>query len=905
MGKKNKKQKFQIDSISLGKSIKVTSVTNYKDFTWFYILQLFLVWLGIYTPIICFASSFDLSYMKDVIILASIATTVFYWFIFYFYQYLKYSIPITAVVIIYLIIKYKAYLLNGFYHLENAIIDKLNYYFNMSVVKYKTELSKVLCLTLLLIVIMQLLGILLSLLIVREKRKSVYIFVSLLFVLSGFFVGVIPNPYALVMYILFVYTIFAMDIRAFRKKIEPKRHETSIKDTKVEYKQIVRLKVGAVVGGILGIITIVILILFSPKTYSKYVDFTETKINIQSTLMNFSFEDFVNDVSKKFEQLNLFNNEGAFKGTGTMGGGLSGGKLSATPKVEFTNKTVFKLTMPAESGSLYLKGFAGATYTGTSWEDLNRDAEKKYRSIVETYGGGAFTGENLSNEYLNLFLNGVISFSTNKLEGADANPFGLLKRFTLDIDYVNANENFMYAPYFLGELPTGDFLSISDLYAKPMRNKSFYNYSYYKLTMVDTLADNLYKFKNLQDYISIQDDYRYSQFLEFEENYRKFVYETYVGIPVDKFQRLTKIELGVPKAYDTDSMIRVVNMVTSYLSNTTSYTLSPGALPKGQDYIEYFLFDSRRGYCAHYASAAVMLLRYYGVPARYVEGYIVTENDINHGRAGDITSYQMYDNNGNERLYQTRNRTVEIHDTNAHAWVEVYMDGVGWLPIEVTAGYSMNGINSINNTIQNEVSNIPSPTPLPTNTPKPTEKPEVTATNAPTPTTGINPTESEVSPNPSITGGANSGEYDKFGTSILKDIIFILCMVLLLLSLCWLRYLVLRYFREKNSYDAFHRNESALYLYSQIEKMLKILKFQKMESETYEQFFERLKDEYESLPEGYEKVLALLLKARFSNQRITKEEFEEILSYFIEFRESFYKQFKKIRQFYIKYWNIL
>lgn len=907
MRRKNRKRKFPVESISLGESVKVTSITNYKDFTWIYILQLFLIWLGIYSPIICFASSFSLSYMKDVMVLASIVTAFFYWIIFYYYRYLKYSIPITAVLFIYLIIKYKAYLQNGFYYLENAVIDKLNYYFNMSLVRYKAELSKVLCLTILLIVVMQLLGILLGLLIVREKRKGVYIFVSLLFVISGFFVGIVPFPYALVMYILFIYMIFAMDIGAFRKKIEPKRHENFMKDTKIEYKQIVRLKVGVAVGGLLSILTVVVLTLFSPKTYEKHVNFAETKENIQSTLMNFSIEDFMNNVSKKFERINLFNNNSIFNGNGTMNGGLAGGKLSVTPKVEFSNKTALKLTMPADSGSLYLKGFAGAIYTGASWEKLRQIEEEKYETIVRDYGGRVYTGENLTSEYLNLFLNGTIGFYEGYLEQFGENAYNILNRFELDLNYINVNESFMYAPYFLGELPKGDFTSISDLYVQPKNDNSKYSYLYYKLTNKDNLIENLYKFINLRDAMTIRNETAYKQFYEFEENYRKFVYETYVGIPVNKFQRLEEIELGIPKAHDTKSMIDVVHMVTKYLATNTSYTLEPGPLPKDKDYIEYFLLDSKKGYCAHYASAAVMLLRYYGVPARYVEGYIVTNNDIYHGSVGGDVVYQIYDGNGNEREYKSTQTTVEIHDTNAHSWVEIYLDGVGWIPIEVTAGYSSSGISSLNNTIQNEVSDIPSATPMPTNKPKPTltEKPEITPTNTPGPTVSIRPTKPESSQTPSIAPGGNTSNENTFNQRLLKDIVIVLSVIVLLVSIGWLRYLVLRHMKEKNSHDAFNRNESALYLYEQLENMLQILKFKKMESESYEQFFERVKYEYEVLPEGYENVLSLLLKARFSSERLNKEEFEEILSYYNRFRGVFYTQFKKIRQFYIKYWKVL
>ena len=100
-----------------------------------------------------------------------------------------------------------------------------------------------------------------------------------------------------------------------------------------------------------------------------------------------------------------------------------------------------------------------------------------------------------------------------------------------------------------------------------------------------------------------------------------------------------------------------------------------------------------------------------------------------------------------------------------------------------------------------------------------------------------------------------------------------------------------------------HRNEAALYLYAQIEEMIKILRVRKNEDETYEDFFKRVKDNYDALPEGFEEIITLLRKARFSNQRISKEEYDKILSYYSELRGVFYTQFNKIQRFYIKYWK--
>ncbi len=88
-----------------------------------------------------------------------------------------------------------------------------------------------------------------------------------------------------------------------------------------------------------------------------------------------------------------------------------------------------------------------------------------------------------------------------------------------------------------------------------------------------------------------------------------------------------------------------------------SYSLSPPQPEEGRDFVEYFLEESQEGYCVHFATAAVLLLRSAGYPARYAEGYVVPCDQQDW---------------------------VDVPDYNAHAWAEVYVAGLGWVPVEVT-----------------------------------------------------------------------------------------------------------------------------------------------------------------------------------------------------------------------------
>ena len=128
----------------------------------------------------------------------------------------------------------------------------------------------------------------------------------------------------------------------------------------------------------------------------------------------------------------------------------------------------------------------------------------------------------------------------------------------------------------------------------------------------------------------------------------------------------------------------VVNKLADYYQENIPYTLRPGMTPYRKDFINYFLAENKRGYCAHFASAATLIFRYMGIPARYVEGYAIDPSDI-AGRGellSDAEYEQYYD--GYTPLMTDAVVSVDATDANAHAWVEVYDNEYGWIVAEVT-----------------------------------------------------------------------------------------------------------------------------------------------------------------------------------------------------------------------------
>lgn len=124
--------------------------------------------------------------------------------------------------------------------------------------------------------------------------------------------------------------------------------------------------------------------------------------------------------------------------------------------------------------------------------------------------------------------------------------------------------------------------------------------------------------------------------------------------------------------------------LAAYYQEEIPYTLRPGMTPYRKDFINYFLAENRRGYCAHFASAATLVFRYLGIPARYVEGYAVDSADISEN--GSLLEGARYEDyyEGRSLLGTEAVVSVELTDANAHAWVEIYDNNVGWVTVEVT-----------------------------------------------------------------------------------------------------------------------------------------------------------------------------------------------------------------------------
>ncbi len=148
---------------------------------------------------------------------------------------------------------------------------------------------------------------------------------------------------------------------------------------------------------------------------------------------------------------------------------------------------------------------------------------------------------------------------------------------------------------------------------------------------------------------------------ELMELYRQEAQSIYTQLPSSGLTKFRQLVAANP----LESLEEVTMFIHHTLTTYATYTQAPGMFPLNEDPAEYFLFESGRGYCQHFATAAVILYRMYGIPARYATGYAVKPSDFT-------------EENGEFH--------AEVTDESAHAWVEICLPDYGWVPVETTPG---------------------------------------------------------------------------------------------------------------------------------------------------------------------------------------------------------------------------
>lgn len=343
----------------------------------------------------------------------------------------------------------------------------------------------------------------------------------------------------------------------------------------------------------------------------------------------------------------------AIKKTGS-GGAINHGKLGEFGDISFDDETVLQVTMPKSGETVYLRGFVGSVYTGRSWEELPASRLRELNEITDN-----FTLNGLSPLLLDSYN---LKYSRDV-----TSPSSSLPQYSFAVKNVSASRDYLYMPYNLVPESVSRYAIQND--SSFSGGEDSYIGQYYDPV-------NYYSYQNLfRKKWSIP-----ASLAADEAAYRQFVYENYMDVPASfspedifnesYYQYITAEEIMTGKSTLDEMTVfnRKLYYIKNWLKNNCEYSLSAGKLPIGEDFINYFI-ENKKGSCSHFASTAVIMCRYAGIPARYVEGYIIKPKDFPYGT-------------------QTgQSATVDITDTRGHAWVEIYIDGFGWYPVEFTSGY--------------------------------------------------------------------------------------------------------------------------------------------------------------------------------------------------------------------------
>lgn len=324
---------------------------------------------------------------------------------------------------------------------------------------------------------------------------------------------------------------------------------------------------------------------------------------------------------------------------------LSRGDLTKTHPLMYTDSTVLTLKMQMPQ-SMYLRGFVGGNFEKGKWTEA---AE------------GAYSGE----------YTGIMEW----LAQQDFYPWMQQERLyrmsrdynfvSVDVTNVNGSSKYLYLPYEAAL--TGDTMPDKveykkdwGAYAKGLRGQREYSFKAFLSDFED------YDERGLEGWLAeVKESPDWDDYAEAEAVYRRYVYDTYLYVSQEDSDALGTS--GIEKC-EGKSIDYTLSYIRKNFDEEFEYNTEQKAAPAGKDELYYFMNDSYCGNDMHFATAAALMFRRAGIPARYAEGYYLSPRDM--------------------LLYtEMSNVSVDISDSQAHSWVEIYIDEVGWFPVEVVPGF--------------------------------------------------------------------------------------------------------------------------------------------------------------------------------------------------------------------------
>lgn len=294
-----------------------------------------------------------------------------------------------------------------------------------------------------------------------------------------------------------------------------------------------------------------------------------------------------------------------------------------------SDETVLRITME-QPEELYLRGFVGDAFDGYCWTAITKEAAADHSDLFYWLHMDGFWPQTQLGQVL---------------PEQDANR--------VSVENVGACSRYLYTPYNMAELYGSDTLTPLNLQPGAVEAEGFSGQRYYSFSTVYQPEELL--MKRIRQMQRLQND---TDYLSREGSYRSFVMEQDLQLPETGMAVIKSALDACAAVYGGVSTLSVEEAEACVALFLQKYLAEDDLLLPLEETAANTVYQT--------ATAMVLALRYLGIPARYVEGYVISQELVQTAAPGVA---------------------LEVPASCAAAWAEVYQDGIGWLPVELTPGF--------------------------------------------------------------------------------------------------------------------------------------------------------------------------------------------------------------------------
>lgn len=641
---------------------------------------------------------------------------------------------------------------------------------------------------------------------------------------------------------------------------------------------------------IIGILAIVCMMGLPRNLYEKNMELIQT---VKQDIQGLKYSDAASELSYYFSDSKLFKEGGVFR----TAGGLYDGRLGRKDKITYDRQTDFIFTDAVSSmrlgveldSDIYLRSYVGARYTDKSWKSLEKSQQKIYKKLVTESG---YQFENLLTDFYKLNQSVFYGEIEEKEKWYDV----------ITIEKRDIGKNHALLPYGIQSTiqEKDGYVYTKESHQKKKYQERMADPCVTSRSYLMDITSMLYWHEEEDAGLSRKIQNYYNDFYKRESIYRDFVYDAYTDVPGDvapRFQSelrellddsfnemyyLQHEEKDSPSIENAVKVYEIAQQCKEFLKQRADYSLEPGRVPEEADFIDYFLYENQLGYCTYFATTAVLYMRLCGVPARYVEGYRVQAKDL------------FQEKNRKKNMQTLREEyTIKVTDEAAHAWIEVYINGVGWVPVDVTPGYSSVRNQKEQNSAQNEESQSPS----------------LYTSTMPSPSISPSPTPSKQSVKEEELPGKDTVEkkdgflyFDKWSSTAKYIVLSVLVIVMLISFILIRRYILCRKHRIMKS--GMLNNKKVKYYYYQVNRMAaSCSKFNKKRE--FREQLELIQLVFSDIPlDDFIQFVIIVERATFGGRDVSDYDCMKARKFYEDMKGCLYKNVSGIKKVYYKNWKV-